>query len=317
VVAATAAARTVTAHPASGTTDVGPVLRSAAALAGAGVGCVAYGTFVERRWYRLRRLTIPGVLRRPGTLRVLQVADLHLVPGQDDRIRFLASLADLGHDLVIASGDLLGAPEAERITADALAPLTAAGQPGVAVLGSNDFYAPILKSPLSYFTDPDRRVFGERLDTGLLIDRLAHHGYRTLRGEAITIDTAAGPVAIGGFDDPHLPWTVLPDPAVVAPPIEDAVLDLGLVHAPYVAALDVLVDAGHDLLLAGHTHGGQVRIPGIGALTANCDLPLDQARGLSRHRGRWLHVSPGLGHSRYAPFRFACRPEATLLELTG
>jgi uncharacterized protein len=111
---------------------------------------------------------------------------------------------------------------------------------------------------------------------------------------------------------------VLPPPEQVAPPAgSDALLNLGLVHAPYLAALDVLVDAGHDLLLAGHTHGGQVRLPGIGALTANCDLPLDQARGLSRHRGRVLHVSPGLGHGRYAPFRFACRPEATLLELTA
>jgi predicted MPP superfamily phosphohydrolase len=97
----------------------------------------------------------------------------------------------------------------------------------------------------------------------------------------------------------------------------DAALHLGLVHAPYVAALDALSTAGHDLLLAGHTHGGQVRLPGVGALTANCDLPLAQARGESRWRGRRLHVSPGLGHSKYAPVRFACRPEATLLELRG
>jgi uncharacterized protein len=296
---------------------VGPLVRSAAAIGGAGVACVAYGTFVERRWYRLRHLTVPGVLRRPGTLRILQVADLHLSPRQEHRVRFLASLAGLGHDLVVASGDLLGAPQMEDVAAAALAPLTAAGQPAVAVLGSNDLYAPVGKSPFSYFTDPERRVFGVRLDTERLVARLAHHGYRTLVDEATTIDTKLGPVAIGGLHDPHLPWTVLPTAPQVAPPIEDAVLNLGLVHAPYVAALDLLVAAGHDLLLAGHTHGGQVRLPGVGALTANCDLPLDQARGLTRHRGRWLHVCPGVGHGRYAPFRFACRPEATLLELTA
>jgi uncharacterized protein len=159
-------------------------------------------------------------------------------------------------------------------------------------------------------------VFGERLDTQQLVDRLADHGYTTLRGAALVVPTGGGDVAIGGFDDPHLRTTVLPDPEVVAPPTDDVVLNLGVVHAPYLAALDVLVAAGHGLLLAGHTHGGQVRLPGIGAMTANCDLPLDQARGLSGYRGRALHVSPGLGHSRYAPFRFACRPEATLLELT-
>jgi uncharacterized protein len=298
---------------------VHPLTRAAAATAAAGAGCVAYGVAIERRWYRLRRVTLPGVLRRPGTLRVLHVSDLHLLPGQDHRVEFLAGLERLDHDLVVASGDLLGAPDVEDLTAAALAPLTTRGRPGLVVLGSNDLFGPVLKSPFSYFTDPDRRTYGVRLDTDRLIDRLASYGYTTLRGEAMTLDTAAGRVAVGGFDDPHLPTTVLPDPRQVAAPrgSDGAALHLGLVHAPYLAALDVLADAGHDLLLAGHTHGGQVRLPGVGALVANCDLPLNQTRGMSRHRDRWLHVSPGLGHSRYAPFRFACRPEATLLELTG
>jgi uncharacterized protein len=282
------------------------------------MGCVAYGTLIERRWYRLRRLRIEGVLRSPGTLRILHVSDLHLVPGQDHRVAFLAELADLDHDVVVAAGDLLGAPNAEEVTAAALAPLTSRDRPGLVVLGSSDMFAPRLKSPFTYFTAPDSRVLGEPLDTDRLVERLDDYGYVTLRGEVTSIETAAGRIAVGGFDDPHLSSTVLPDPAAVAPPAgTDAVLHLGLVHAPYVAALDVLSAAGHELLLAGHTHGGQVRLPGIGALTANCDIPLDQARGLSRHDGRWLHVSPGLGHNRYFPFRFACRPEATLLELTG
>ncbi|MCC5950026.1 MAG: metallophosphoesterase [Nitriliruptoraceae bacterium] len=292
--------------------------RVAAGLVGAGAACVAYGTLIERRWYALRRCTVPGVLRGGGPLRILHVTDLHLIPGQQHRIDFLWSLRHLDHHAVVVTGDLLGGPDAEVLVADALAPLTRRGQPGLVVLGSNDLFGPVFKSPLSYFTEPTRRTHGVVLDTDLLVDRLAFHNYRTFRGEAATVDTAAGPIAVGGFDDPHLPTTVLPDPATVAPPGDrEAVLHLGLVHAPYLAALDVLVDAGHDLLLSGHTHGGQVRVPGIGALTANCDLPLRQARGLSTHRDRALHVSAGLGHSRYAPFRFACRPEATLLELTA
>ncbi len=100
-------------------------------------------------------------------------------------------------------------------------------------------------------------------------------------------------------------------------PAGSAELHLGLVHAPYVAALDLLVEVGADVLLAGHTHGGQVRLPGVGALTANCDLPLDRARGASRWRDRWLHVTPGLGQSCYAPYRFCCRPEASVLHLSA
>jgi predicted MPP superfamily phosphohydrolase len=269
-------------------------------------------------------------------LRLLHVSDVHLSPGQQHRVDFLASLGELEHDLVVATGDLLGSRDMEDETAAALAPLTSAGRPGLVVLGSHDLFAPSFRSPFGYFTGPSDTpdtTAGHRLRTDRFLELLGQHGYTTLRGEAVAVPTAAGTVLAGGFDDPHLSTTVLPAPDEVSPDAarrasrdhggatgtggEPALLHLGVVHAPYRAALDVLVDAGHDLLLAGHTHGGQVRLPGIGALVANCDLPLDQARGLSRYRDRWLHVSAGLGHSPYAPFRFACRPEATLLELTG
>jgi len=186
------------------------------------------------------------------------------------------------------------------------------------VLGSHDLFASTLRSPLSYLTGPRRNDLGQALDTRRLVEGLAAHGYRTLRGEAVVVETPVGPVAAGGFDDPHLATTTLPEPDRLRPPADDGVVaSLGLVHAPYAAALDVLTEAGYDMILAGHTHGGQVRLPGVGALVANCDLPLDRARGASRHGDGWLHVSVGLGHSPFAPFRFACRPEATILELDG
>jgi predicted MPP superfamily phosphohydrolase len=80
---------------------------------------------------------------------------------------------------------------------------------------------------------------------------------------------------------------------------------------------------GADMIIAGHTHGGQLRVPGYGALVTNCDLPRRMARGLHRYPSAdaqagpstWLEVSAGLGQSPYAPIRFACRPEAILLTL--
>lgn len=286
-------------------------------IAGAGAACVAYGVGIERRWYRLRSLGVPGVLRTPGALTILHVSDVHLVPPQRHRVDFLRRLADEPYDLVVASGDLLGQVGAEDALVEAMTPLTADGRPGLVVLGSNDLFGPTPKSPLRYFTDPSARRYGRRHDTDRMIAGLAAAGYRTLRNERTTVETRVGTVAVGGIDDPHLAPTELPPAERITVEHDDPALTLGLVHAPYRAALDLVVGAGHDLVLAGHTHGGQVRLPGIGALTANCDIPLSQARGLSRWGDAWLHVSPGLGHSPYAPFRFACRPEATLLHLTG
>lgn len=293
--------------------------RAVATVGAAGLACVAYGTIVERRWYRLRELTLPGALApsAPRPLKVLHLSDIHLDPPQQHRVDFLRSLADLDHDLVVVTGDLLGSVGAEVPVARVLAALTSDDVPGIVTLGSNDFYGPIPKSPAGYFLDPTDRRHGVPLDTELLVEELTRGGYTVLRNEATTVVTRAGTLDVGGIDDPHLPTTVIPPVEDITTGIADPVLRLGVVHAPYTAALDRLVEAGHRVLLAGHTHGGQVRFPPIGAVVANCDIPLDQARGPSRWDGAWLHVSPGLGYSRYAPFRFACRPEATLLTLTA
>jgi uncharacterized protein len=97
---------------------------------------------------------------------------------------------------------------------------------------------------------------------------------------------------------------------------------LGVTHAPYHRVTDAMASDGCSLVLAGHTHGGQLCVPGWGALVTNCDLAPGRAKGLSPHAcdtegsvATWLHVSAGLGTSPYAPIRFACPPEATLLTL--
>jgi predicted MPP superfamily phosphohydrolase len=292
---------------------VGAGLASGAALLG-------YAA-LEARWYRLRQLVLPDVLRRPGaTLRLLHVSDVHLAHGQEHRVRFLRSLAELEPDLVVITGDLLGDVGIEDEAVAAVSELTGPGRPGLFVLGSNDLYGPLVKSPHRYLTHRRLPIHGTPLAFDRLVERLDGAGYTTVRNTAVAVETRVGDVAVGGIDDPHLEATIIPPAEALTPGaagLNDGVLNLGLVHAPYLRALDALTTAGHDLLLAGHTHGGQVRIPGIGAVVANCDLPLDQARGESRYRDAWLHVSPGLGHSKYTPFRVACRPEATLLELRG
>jgi uncharacterized protein len=180
------------------------------------------------------------------------------------------------------------------------------------VLGSNDYWAPRFHNWLGYFRGPSTRK--RRRATGRnpwreLVAGLEGAGWLVLSNRRGRL----GDVELAGMDDPHIRRD---DPQVAVPPAgEPARLRVGVVHSPYRRSLDAFERNGYALLLAGHTHGGQVRLPGVGALVTNCDLPRTRVRGLSRWGESWLHVSAGLGTSKYAPFRFACRPEASLLEV--
>ena len=96
-------------------------------------------------------------------------------------------------------------------------------------------------------------------------------------------------------------------------------LSIGVTHAPYRRVLDAMAQDEVDLIFAGHTHGGQVRIPWFGgskSLTTNCDLPNWRSRGLTKIDSQpYLNVSAGMGYSPFAPFRFFCPSEVSLLTL--
>jgi uncharacterized protein len=273
--------------------------------------CVAYGVLVERRWFRLRTERVPVLPPGHDPVALLHLSDLHMVAGDRAKRDFMRRLAELPADLVVLTGDMLGEPASLEPVLDALGefkPRLGAA----AVLGSNDYYSPRPKSYLDYFL-PRRKL---RLGRGRnphqeLVSGLEELGWLVLSNAHGRL----GEVDVAGMDDPHIRREDLNVPVPANGGQER--LRIGVVHSPYRRSLDAFERNGYALLLAGHTHGGQVRLPGIGALVDNCDLPLDQARGLSRWGSSWLHVSAGLGTSKFAPFRFACRPEATLLTLTS
>jgi uncharacterized protein len=278
------------------------------AVAAAGAACVAYGVLVERDWYRLRRETVPALEPGRPPLTVLHLSDLHLTAADGRRVEFLRRLAEEPADLVVLTGDMLGEPAGLDPVLDALGRFRPA-LGAVAVLGSNDYWAPRFRNWLGYFLGPStrkRRVAGHN-PWRELVAGLEELGWLVLSNRRGRL----GDVELAGMDDPHIRRD---DPRVAVPPgDEPARLRVGVVHSPYRRGLDAFERNGYTLLLAGHTHGGQVRLPGVGALVTNCDLPRARVRGLSRWGGSWLHVSAGLGTSKYAPFRFACRPEASLL----
>jgi predicted MPP superfamily phosphohydrolase len=285
-------------------------------------GAAVWGIGIERHLFTVRfhELAVLPAGARP--IRVLHVSDAHMAPWQRRKQRWMAALAELQPDLVVNTGDNMGHPDGLRGLRTAFDPLR--GIPGVFVHGSNDHAAPSPRNPLRYFTGPSKVTHtAEPLDTDALDGYLADElGWLNLNNASGTLDAGDLRIAAFGVSDAHRGWDDLEVlPGLVSQLRADGSADLtiGVTHAPYRRVLDDFVDLEADAIFAGHTHGGQVRVPGFGALVANCDIPLRQARGLSEwtHAGRTapLNVSAGLGHSIYAPVRFACRPEASLLTL--
>ena len=184
---------------------------------------------------------------------------------------------------------------------------------GAFVPGNNDYYAPRFKNPLRYFVPERNRVFGPKLPWPQLAATLVDAGWADLTNRRGTLKAGDRVVALAGTDDPHLGRDRYG--RVAGPADATADLRLGVTHSPEPRVLDAFAADGYELLLAGHTHGGQLRIPGFGAIVTNCGIDRGRVRWLSRWGDAWLHVSAGLGTSPYAPVRFCCPPEATLLKL--
>ncbi|NKX55275.1 metallophosphoesterase [Arthrobacter mobilis] len=297
--------------------------RVAACAAAAGGAALAYGALVERHLFSLREETLPILPPGRRPLKLLHLSDIHLVPGQKLKQKWLRSLADTRPDLVVNTGDNLSHHQAVPPLLDALDPLLEF--PGVFVPGSNDYYAPVAKNPFTYFTGPSKPPtdYGSReLPWRRMHSAFGNSGWIDLsnRHQSLVVDGLR--LDFTGVDDPHLGrdrYSGFPRGSASAD--QAAHLRIAVAHAPYQRVLDYFTDGGAELILAGHTHGGQVCVPGYGALVSNCDLPTWRARGLTwwEHAGRQvpLNVSAGIGTSRMAPVRFACRPEAVLLSLVA
>jgi predicted MPP superfamily phosphohydrolase len=297
---------------------VAPVLGAGTAAA---AGLTAYAAW-EARQYTLRRVTLQVLPPGRRALRVLHLSDLHLTPGQTRKQEWLRGLGALRPDLVINTGDNLAHRDSVPYLRESLDSLL--DVPGVFVFGSNDYYSPTVRNPLRYLLPDDgqRNTHTPQLPWEELRDTFLEAGWLDLTNTRDTLKVEDTSFAFAGVDDPHLGLDRLADVAGPADP--DADVRLGVAHAPYLRVLDQFARDGYDAIIAGHTHGGQVCLPGRGALTTNCDLEPARAKGLHRHPAgsrpgdpgsAWLHVSAGLGTSPYARIRVACRPEATLLTL--
>ena len=303
-----------------------PLLRFVAGTAAAGTATLAYAALVERNLFTLRRFDIPVLAAGSAPLRVLHLPDLHLTPGQHRKQRWITDLVQTDPDLVVVTGDCLASVDAVPAVLRAFQPLLE--RPGAFVFGSNDYNSSVLKNPLGYFQKDRPYRQGTALPTEEFRDALTGAGWLDLNNARATVKAADRVIDLVGVDDPHIGRDDYAAISAAGPATSDTDVDtepaadpadvrIGLTHSPEPRVLDAMAADGYSLLLAGHTHGGQVRMPMVGALVTNCGLERKLARGLNRWPGSdaYLHVSAGLGTHPTAPVRFACPPEASLLTL--
>jgi predicted MPP superfamily phosphohydrolase len=275
------------------------------------VGLAAWAIVIERQLYVVRQQSIKVLPKGANAIRVLQIGDIHLAPWQKNKMKFLRSLGEKQIDLVVNTGDNLGHKNAIKPLLDTLGPLLT--KPGVFVHGSNDYFAPVAKNPFGYIFHSSAKPNSESLNTEELTKAFEGAGWVNLNNRFADVQVNGTRIRFLGIDDYHIGY------AKFDLLVRSDHFSIALTHAPYMEAIEKLTGLGAQVIFAGHTHGGQVRVPLVGALTTNSDLPNRFARGLSGWEFEGKHsvlsVVAGLGNSIFAPVRFFCRPEVRLITL--
>jgi predicted MPP superfamily phosphohydrolase len=290
------------------------------AVGAAVLGTIALWSMTVSRW----RFTVvrgeAAVLPKGSTaIRVLHISDIHMAPWQKRKQRFIAQLISEKPDLIVNTGDNLGH---KNVVDETLASLDALMHvAGVFVNGSNDYFAPRFKSPVAYLVKPSTPHQEQPLDTKKLTGAFEAKSWRNLNNSSASIEIKGVKLAVLGVDDAHLELDDLESLDQTAGLRAKADVVLGVTHAPYRRVIEAMAENDVDILFAGHTHGGQVRFPFIGALTTNSDLPTENAKGMSAWsfgtRVMLLNVCAGLGNSIFAPIRLLNRPEVRVITLVA
>lgn len=283
---------------------------------------------VEPRRLQYRRHTVrwTGLPSAFDGLAILHLSDFHYVPRDGWLRKQLDGLAHMTAadppDLIALTGDFVEWDE----DAPALAALLGALHSRLgsfAVLGNHDYgnafdprdsedrsllnrAAEWVGGPLQRYFERPAKPGGNRIDA--VVTALEDVGIVVLRNAAVRLETGGQAFWLGGVDEPHQHRS---DPAAVfaAVPADDPLLLLA--HSPEV--IEQLPARRPGLILAGHTHGGQVRLPLLPPLVTHTRIPLPAYQGLITTDVGPMHISPGLGAS--VPLRFRCPPTVTTLVL--
>ena len=262
--------------------------------------------------FTLRRFDVPVLAPDAEPLRVLHLSDLHLTPGQRRKQRWVRELAGLDPDLVVVTGDNMAHPDA--VPGVLRAPTSRCWTcPGAFVFGSNDYTRPGAEEPVRLLpTATASTCRASSCPTRSCATCFTGAGWADLNNARTTLKAGGRVGRTGRRGRPaHRPRRLRPSPARPSP---TPTLRIALTHSPEPRVLDAMAADGFDLLLAGHTHGGQVCVPGFGALVTNCGLTRSMATGLHRWPGSDVLAArlrrPGHPPDRPDPLRLPARRRA-------
>ncbi len=250
-------------------------------LLGVGVACFCYGVFLEADWLEVTHVYVKSAKLQPGsTLTIALLSDLHVDRESRALIQLNRAVREARPDLLVFAGDAINTRESAELFRRTLAALPARlGR--VAVRGNHDVFR---------WSDVD--LFGGNVATELSGDRPILLEHLALCGAP--------------FDQPN----------TVAPCLARApasALSVVVYHSP---DLIEALEPRPDLYLAGHTHGGQVRLPFFGAVVTFSQFGKKYEMGRYEVRGTTLYVNRGIGFEPVMPrVRFLARPELTFVHL--
>ncbi|MFL5341723.1 MAG: metallophosphoesterase [Gemmataceae bacterium] len=275
-------------------------LRNWTHLLGRTWGRVSYGFHVEPTWLEVNRLDIPVRGLPPGFdgFRIVQLSDLHCgwqMPLEHIRNSVAVANAEKA-DLAVITGDFVHKGY-KHVAASAEAVAGLRAEHGVyAVLGNHDFSV--------------RNALGVRRYRDLhqtIADALAAKNLRVLRNEYVQLRRGDAALYLAGVEDL---WSRACDLGRALDGLPEDAPRVVMAHNPQ--TVELLHGRRCDLMLSGHTHGGQIDWPGVGRLF------LDKggrrfAAGLYRHDQTHLYVNKGVGYGWR--FRFRVRPEVAVFTL--
>lgn len=257
------------------------------------------GFLLEPFQLRVERVSVtsPSLPAGFDGLKIAQLSDLHLHRVSRAYHTAIDVIGREHPDLIVITGDLVDRPDQTSACLGFLSDLRAAARVPVVVVPGNW----------------DHRAFPTRQSIAAWHKRVqSEAGIRVLANQNVVLHRHGDRMWLVGTDDPYFGHADL-DASFKGVP--DSAFALVLTHAPE-AFEELAQRPAARLVLAGHTHGGQVRLPFIGALRVPSRYGTRFAKGLFRLGDTFFYVNVGMGTS-HLPVRFMCRPELTLITLTS